>query len=53
MEAKLAKYREAFNEQFPLMLTQGMDDEDIEAAIDACLKANRPYEMNLEDGIKY
>lgn len=51
MEDKLQEYRDAFGEQFPLMLVQGMDDDDILAEIEGCLKRGVPYEP--EPNIKY
>ena len=53
MDEKLREYREAFGEQFPLMLVQGVSDDGIAAIIDECLEVGRPYEPECEDGIKY
>ena len=45
----MEKYRKKFDECFPLMLTRGMSDEQIEDAIEECLKKNKPYEVDNEN----
>lgn len=42
------KYKEKFGECFPLMLTMGMNENQIKAAIEECLKNNKPYEVDNE-----
>lgn len=39
------QYKKKFGECFPLMLTKGMSDNQIEEAIKDCLKKNMPYEV--------
>lgn len=51
MEDKLQEYKDTFGEQFPLMLVQGMEDEDIIEEIEGCLKRGTPYEP--EPDLKY
>lgn len=51
MQAKMDKYKEVFDEQFPLMLVQGMSDKEIAAVIDGCLRSGKPYEP--EPNLKY
>lgn len=44
----MEKYKKKFGECFPLMLTRGMSEAQIEAAINECLKNNKPYEVGTE-----
>ena len=50
---EIEEYEKAFGEQFPLMLFQGVANEEIVAVIEACLKADKPYEFDFEGGAKY
>ena len=52
MDERLDRYKIAFEEQFPLLLHQGVEDDEIVAVIDACLESGRPFEPNLEPGAK-
>ena len=49
MDEWLNKYKEKFGECFPLMLTRGMDDEQVIAAIKECMKKHKPYEVDIEN----
>lgn len=51
MNKKLDEYRKRFNEQFPLMLVMGMDDEDIIEIIDKCLESGEPYDPDISDEV--
>lgn len=46
LEKLLREYMEAFDEQFPLMATRGMDDESLKKAIEKCLAENKPYALD-------
>lgn len=46
MDDLMEKYKKKFGECFPLMLTMGMSDEQIENIIKECLKNNKPYEVD-------
>lgn len=46
MEEYLEKYREMFDEQFPLMACLGMSEEDIIEEIQRCIEQNRLYEYD-------
>ena len=48
MDELLDKYKEKFGECFPLMLTMGMNEKQIEDIIKDCLKNNKPYEVNAD-----
>lgn len=48
MDELLDRYKKKFGECFPLMLTKGMSDEEIETEIKDCLKKNKPYEVDSE-----
>lgn len=47
MEELMEQYREKFDDQFPLMLVQGLDDERIADLIRKCLISGKPYEPDL------
>jgi hypothetical protein len=47
----LEKYREAFDDAFPLMCCMDMTDEEIADRIRACLDAETPFEP--VDGADY
>lgn len=49
----LDEYEKKFSEQFPLMLFRGVAESEIVSIIKACLKDNKPYEPELEEGAKY
>ena len=53
MEEILSQYRVAFDEQFPLMLFQGVEEDEIIAIVEECLEAGKPYEAELNTGVKY
>ena len=53
MKEKLSLCRATFGEQFPLMLLQGVEDDEIAAIIETCLEAGEPYEVELNAGVKY
>lgn len=44
----MEKYEKKFGECFPLMLTRGMSEKQIEDIIKDCLKNNKPYEVDTE-----
>lgn len=44
----MEKYKKKFGECFPLMLTRGMSEKQIEDIIKQCLKKNKPYEVSTE-----
>ena len=50
LEQYLQEYETVFNEQFPLMLCRGCDDDEIIELIKECIESNIPYtvENNLE-----
>ena len=48
MDELLDKYKEKFRECFPLMLTMGKDEKQIEDIIKDCLKKNKPYEVDSD-----
>ena len=50
IEEYLQKYKENFNEQFPLMLCRGCDNDEIIELIKECIESNIPYtvENNLD-----
>lgn len=49
MKELLEKYREMFDEQFPLMLFRSSFDEEVIKAIEKCISENKPFEMDFED----
>ena len=50
LEQYLQEYETVFNEQFPLMLCRGCDDDEIKELIKECIESNIPYtvENNLD-----
>lgn len=50
LEQYLQEYETVFNEQFPLMLCRGCDDDEIIELIKECIESNIPYtvENNLD-----
>ena len=44
----MEKYKKKFGECFPLMLTRGMSEKQIDDIIKQCLKKNKPYEVGTE-----
>ena len=48
MDELMEKYKDKFGECFPLMLTMGMNEKQIEDIIKDCLKKNKPYEVNAD-----
>ncbi len=50
LEQLLQEYKKTFNEQFPLMLCRGCDDDEIMEIIKECIEAHTPYtvEKNLD-----
>lgn len=43
MSELLIKYVERFNENFPLFMVMGMEDEEVDALIQKCLDEGTPY----------
>lgn len=43
MPELIEQYAEKFNENFPLFVLMGMDDEEVEAIIQECLDKGTPY----------
>lgn len=50
LEQYLQEYETVFNEQFPLMLCRGCDNDEIIELIKECIESNIPYtvENNLD-----
>lgn len=48
LEQYLQEYETVFNEQFPLMLCRGCDDDEIIEIILQCIKDNKPYTLNTD-----
>ena len=50
LEQYLQEYETVFNEQFPLMLCRGCDDDEIIELIKECIESNISYtvENNLD-----
>lgn len=53
MKELMDKYREMFDEQFPLMLFMGADEEIIIETLQKCIENEEPYEQDFEDGVVY
>lgn len=53
MDELLLKYVDTFNENFPLYMCMGMEDEEITKIIEKCLKDGVPYEVNQEKNAVY
>ena len=51
LDVLMKAYREAFDEQFPLMLVQGVPDKEIAEIIEDRLRSGKPYEP--EPDLKY
>ena len=49
MDELLERYKDKFGECFPLMLTMGMSEKQIDEIIKDCLKKNKPYEVGKEE----
>ena len=49
MDKYLREYEEKFEEQFPLMLCRGCDDDEIIEIIDECISKNEPYVVEHGD----
>lgn len=49
MDKELKRYEEKFDEQFPLMLCRGCDDDEIIEIIDECISKNTPYTVENGD----
>ena len=45
------KYKEKFDDQFPLYAVQDMEDDEIMAIIEKCLKENRPYTYGKQGAV--
>ena len=48
MDELMDKYKEKFGECFPLMLTKGMGEKEIEDIIKICIENDHPYEVDAE-----
>ena len=48
MDELMDKYKEMFGERFPLMLTKGMGEKEIEDIIKICIENAHPYEVDAE-----
>lgn len=48
MDELMDKYKEMFDECFPLMLTKGMGEKEIEDIIMICIENDHPYEVDVE-----
>lgn len=53
MDEYLQKYADAFNENFPIFAFMGMSDETIIKAIQKCLDNNKPYDLDIKEGVYY
>lgn len=49
MDKVLDEYKEKFGECFPLMLTRGMEEKEIEEIAKKCIADNKPYEVKAEN----
>ena len=49
MDELMEMYKKKFGECFPLMLTMGMSEKQIEEIIKECIKKNKPYEVDGEN----
>lgn len=45
----IGKYLDRFDENFPLFMVRGMDDEEIKALIQKCLDEGIPYHPEDSD----
>jgi hypothetical protein len=53
MDKWLEKYRETFDEQFPLMLCRGNTEDEIIKIIQKCIDDGEPYEPELDSEANY
>lgn len=51
LDEAMERYRERFDDQYPLYCAMGMSDEEIVAEIEECLRRGEPFEP--EDGVFY
>lgn len=49
MDELMERYKNMFGESFPLMLTRGMNDDQIIDIIKSCLSKKEPYEVSDEN----
>lgn len=50
LEQKLNEYTERFDENFPIFFFRNTPEEDIIKKIDECLEADKPFEVDADDG---
>lgn len=53
MKELLEQYLEKFDDQFPLMLVRGMDEEEIITILKKCIEENKPYEIEFDEYANY
>lgn len=49
MEKLILEYLEKFDENFPLFMFMGVDEEEIKRIIKRCIDENKPYIVLEED----
>ena len=48
LDEAMGKYKERFDDQFPLYCAMGLDDEEIIEEIEECLREGKPFEPDEE-----
>jgi len=53
LDEYLQKYADAFDDNFPIYAFMDVPDKEIIRTIKKCLKKNKPYVLDVKDGVLY
>lgn len=53
LQEYLFKYLDKFGENFPIYMCMGFEEDEIIGIIKDCLKSDKPYEVEEEEGADY
>lgn len=53
LEKVLNKYRDRFDENFPVMLFRGTPEDELIQTVQKCLDDDKPFEPDLDDEADY
>lgn len=49
LDELMHKYRETFNDQFPLMIVRNTSEQEIISMIEDCIRTGLPFEPGMDD----
>ena len=53
LDELMHKYRETFNDQFPLMIVRNTSEQEIINMIEDCIKTGLPFEPEMDEDVDY